>query len=92
MPQIIFTGTITFQYVANVVVDPTPPPPIVYDQDYSHQIAVSGGTPPYSFAEIAGSWPTGISMSPDGLISGRATQVGPSGSFDMELEIRDSTP
>lgn len=52
-------------------------PSAIKNSPYFQQIAVSGGLQPYSFAVIAGSLPTGLSLHPtDGIISGTPTVAG----------------
>ena len=56
---------------------------------YSATFSASGGTAPYSFALIAGSLPTGISLnSSTGLLSGSTVQ---SGSFPITVRVTDSS-
>ena len=45
---------------------------------YSYTLKATGGTPPYSYAITAGSLPPGITLQPDGLISGTPTAPGAS--------------
>ncbi len=51
------------------------------------QINVTGGSGPYSFAVPSGSLPSGLVMSPEGIISGTPTQ---SGVFTFSIEVTDS--
>ena len=53
---------------------------------YSHQIIVSGGTPPYSFQGV--SMPPGLSVDGNGLISG--TVQSEVLSFPAHIRISDS--
>jgi hypothetical protein len=56
---------------------------------YSQQLTGSGGQPPYTFSLAPGSaLPTGLSISPDGQISG--TAVGPAATYDFVIRITDS--
>lgn len=43
------------------------------DVDYIEQLEAGGGTPGYSFDLVGGSIPTGLSLSPSGLISGHVS-------------------
>lgn len=45
-------------------------------QAYSYQVKVNGGNPPYEFTVKSGGLPPGISLSKEGLISGKPTQGG----------------
>ncbi len=47
-----------------------------WDLPYSFQLATSGGTPLFSWAEAGGSLPPGLELSSKGLISGNATAAG----------------
>lgn len=54
---------------------------------FSQQLAVSGGTPPYTYSLQSGQLPEGLTLSPEGLISGTAEHSG----FSMyTVEVRDS--
>lgn len=58
------------------------------DTSYSNQLTASGGVPPYSFALAAGfSFPSGLSMTGAGLISGYPDF---SGSYSFDIEVTDS--
>ncbi len=55
---------------------------------YSDSFVASGGTPPYTFAIIAGALPPGLSLNPaTGLISGTPTATGP---FAYTGQVTDS--
>lgn len=51
------------------------------------QINVTGGSGPYGFTIPSGSLPSGLVMSPEGIISGTPTQ---SGVFTFSIEVTDS--
>lgn len=55
---------------------------------YSHMVAATGGTGPYSFAVTTGSLPTGLLLASDGTISGTPTTAG---SSTFTVEVTDST-
>lgn len=55
---------------------------------YSQTFTANGGTAPYTFSS-SGSLPTGLSLSPSGVLSGTPTQ---SGSFSFTISASDSTP
>ena len=62
-------------------------PDAVEFQPYSQQLAVSGGTAPFTFTGTAGAFPTGITMSASGLISGTPSA---SGIFNFTVQVVDS--
>ncbi|MEZ5403037.1 MAG: putative Ig domain-containing protein [Bryobacteraceae bacterium] len=47
-------------------------------QPYSATLAASGGTPPYTWVIARGSLPTGLALTPGGLLAGAPTIPGPS--------------
>jgi hypothetical protein len=47
---------------------PQQPPAAQYRASYGYQIDMAGGTPPYVFAQTGGTLPTGLSISPSGLL------------------------
>jgi hypothetical protein len=68
---------------------PPPPPPLVITTNalpsatqgtaYRTTLAASGGTPPYAWSMIAGSLPSGLTLTPgSGIISGSPTAAGTS--------------
>ena len=52
--------------------------PAVINTPYNQQLTGSGGTAPYVFSLKSGSPPPGITLSPDGLLSGTPTLIGTS--------------
>lgn len=55
---------------------------------YSHALLAAGGTPPYTFAIVAGSLPSGLAVgSTTGVISGIPQQLG---SFVFTVQVTDS--
>ena len=60
-------------------------------QPYSYQIHATGGTAPYSWSLVEGVLPTGLSLSPTGLISG--TVALQNGNLDQifTVEVADSS-
>jgi len=54
-------------------------------QQYIYSLDVSGGVPPYSWS--ASSLPAGLSLSPDGIISGTPTATG---DYDVNFTVHDS--
>jgi hypothetical protein len=55
---------------------------------YSTSLAASGGTAPYSWAITSGSLPTGLSISPTGVITGTPST---SGGFAFTVRVADAT-
>ncbi len=56
-------------------------------QAYSHTLAGSGGTAPYSFRRVSGFLPDGLSLGTNGVIAGAPGVVGP---FSFTYETTDS--
>jgi uncharacterized protein (TIGR03437 family) len=69
----IFALTVTAP-VVNFTTDTLPSGTI--NMPYSQTIAVTGGTAPYTFRIDSGSLPTGLTLSPAGVISGTPTAAG----------------
>ena len=57
-------------------------------QPYAEQVGVIGGHGPYSLQVTSGSLPPGISLSPDGDLSGTPTSLG---TFTATVSVRDSS-
>ncbi|MEI6232080.1 MAG: MBG domain-containing protein [Planctomycetota bacterium] len=58
-----------------------------YIQNYSQQLAGSGGTPAYTWSLASGTLPTGLTLSPSGLVSGMPTAVG---IYNFVIQLTDS--
>jgi hypothetical protein len=56
---------------------------------YNQTLSATGGTPPYSWSQPAGTLPTGLSLSPAGVITGTPTDAG---GFSFTVQVTDSTP
>lgn len=59
---------------------------------YSEQLTATGGTAPFTYEAVLGGLPTGLSLSPDGLISGTPTvhyQNG-TGAFNVVFAVTDA--
>jgi len=54
-------------------------------QQYTYSLAVDGGVPPYSWS--ASSLPAGLSLSADGLITGKPQATG---TYDVDVVVHDS--
>jgi hypothetical protein len=59
-----------------LTITPATLPDPVLGTAYSRQFAATGGTGPYTFTVTVGTLPTGLSLSPDGLLSGTPTETG----------------
>ena len=60
-------------------------PAAIVGTPYSFTLAAAGGSPPYNW--IAGSFPPGLSLNPNGSISGTPTA---SGTFNITVRLSDS--
>lgn len=54
---------------------------------YSFNLTSGGGTSPYTYAQVSGSLPTGVTLSSDGTVSGTPTN---SGTFNFLVSVTDS--
>ena len=54
---------------------------------YSYALAASGGAPEYTWSQTGGALPTGITLSPGGLLSGTPAV---NGSFNFTVQVSDS--
>jgi hypothetical protein len=73
--------------VAALAVTTTSLPDAVEFQAYTAQLTASGGTAPYHWAGLAGAFPTGLTVSDAGVISGTPTA---SGTFTFTVQVTDS--
>ncbi|MDN2708995.1 putative Ig domain-containing protein [Janthinobacterium sp. SUN118] len=71
-----------------VAVAPTTLPAMTAGVVYSQSITATGGTAPHSYAIAAGSVPTGLSLAPDGTLSGTPTTAGP---YNFTVTATDSS-
>ncbi len=81
-------GTISNDDVP-VTVNPATVPNGTVAVAYSQTITASGGVAPYNFAVTAGALPTGLTLSPGGVLSGTPTA---GGSFNFTVSATDSSP
>ncbi|UXN75916.1 autotransporter domain-containing protein (plasmid) [Devosia sp. A8/3-2] len=51
-------------------------PGATFGQPYAHTLSATGGTAPYTFTLLHGALPAGLSLGPDGLISGTPREEG----------------
>jgi hypothetical protein len=70
---ITLSGTFSNSVLPLVSFTPNPLPAAAISIPYSVQLIGAGGTGPYTFSKIGGSFPTGLSMTSAGLISGTPT-------------------
>jgi hypothetical protein len=77
-----------------VIAAPAPAPTIstnalpsgTVSAEYAQSIAATGGTPPYSFTLIAGTLPAGVSLAPNGNLTGTPSSAG---TFDFTVRVTD---
>jgi len=63
-------------------------PNVLRGSPYSVQLAATGGATPYTWSKVAGSFPSGISLSLSGLIAG--TSTGATGSYSVTVRCSDA--
>ncbi|MGA8538091.1 MAG: putative Ig domain-containing protein [Terriglobales bacterium] len=83
---ICFSALLAAQAPPLTVAD-EPLPTVEVGVEFHHFLHASGGVPPYVWSVASGDLPDGISLSPEGLLSGRPTQPG---AFNVMLEVEDS--
>ncbi|PHV48495.1 hypothetical protein CSQ91_13395, partial [Janthinobacterium sp. BJB301] len=71
-----------------ISITPTVMPAMTAGVAYSQSISAAGGTATYSYAITGGSLPTGLSLAPDGTLSGTPTAAGP---FNFTVTATDSS-
>jgi len=69
------------------ITNTNPLPTFTPNTPYSQQLNAMGGVPPYSFMLVAGSLPTGLTLSDTGLISGTPTS---SSNTNFTVSVTDS--
>jgi hypothetical protein len=80
---------VTIQIVPPVSITTTTLPNGSFGTGYSAFVQATGGVPPYRFAVVGGSLPSGLSLDPDtGAITG--TPNGAIGTSNFVVEVRDS--
>ncbi|WP_216361192.1 putative Ig domain-containing protein [Caulobacter mirabilis] len=86
-----YTGSQAYSWsigAPSISMNPTTLPAGVQHDAYSQSITAAGGTAPYSYSLASGSLPTGVTLSPSGLLSGAPTVVG---TFNITVRATDST-
>lgn len=77
--------SITLQQVLSIETASELPPASV-GVPYTHPLAAAGGSPPYQWSVISGALPAGLTLSPQGLISGTPTAAG---TFGVQIQVAD---
>jgi hypothetical protein len=70
------TSAVRASAAATLTISPPTLKVAVEHSAYSVGLSASGGTAPYTFALVSGSWPAGVSLSPSGTVSGTPSVVG----------------
>ncbi|UKJ09251.1 putative Ig domain-containing protein [Solitalea lacus] len=86
-----FTGTTAYTLTVNaptITITPTSLTAGMVGSVYNQSITVSGGTAPYTYSISAGSLPDGLTLSPDGTLSGTPTTTG---TFNFTLKATDAS-
>ncbi|MCX7605372.1 MAG: Ig domain-containing protein, partial [Bryobacteraceae bacterium] len=82
------TASFTLTVNAQLSITSTSPlPSASLGTPYSHTLTATGGAPPYAWSLQSGSLPPGLSLAPDGRISGTPAA---SGTFSFTLVVVDS--
>lgn len=79
--------TITAPVAPTLVITTSSLPGATSGSTYSTSLAAKGGTTPYSWSVTGGSLPAGVSLHPNGLLSGTPTQTG---TFTFTVQVTDS--
>jgi hypothetical protein len=80
-----FCGAAVAQSPLTIVTDSLPP--ISTGLDFHLSLQARGVAPPFVWSVAYGDLPGGITLTPEGLLSGRPTKTGP---FDFTLKVEDS--
>ncbi|MFY9226455.1 MAG: FG-GAP-like repeat-containing protein [Blastocatellia bacterium] len=70
-----------------ITISPTTLPNSQVNTTYNQTLTASGGTAPYTFSVISGSLPTGLSLSPSGVLSGTPTVTN---IFNFTVQVSDA--
>jgi M6 family metalloprotease-like protein len=68
--------TLVATFAAPVVADAGTPPEGVVNKSYTHTLTATGGTGTYTWSQVGGNLPPGLSLSEAGSISGTPSQAG----------------
>lgn len=92
--EVIDANSLSSSAACSITINPGPsvacasPPAGTVGIAYTHTFPASGGTPPYTFAIVAGALPTGLSLNTStGVVSGTPTTVG---TFPFTIQVTDS--
>lgn len=83
------TLSFTLTVVAPVVITTTSLPEGTVGSPYVAGLTANGGTPPYTWSLASGSLPAGLTLAPNGTISG--TPTGPRGTSTFTVQATDAT-
>lgn len=70
-----------------ITISPASLPNSQVNTTYNQTLTASGGTPPYTFTVISGSLPTGLSLSPNGVLTGTPTVTN---IFNFTIQVSDA--
>ena len=76
------------QQTAELVISPASLPKPMLGERYEQQLRPGGGTPPFHWRVEKGDLPPGITISPEGVLSGTATSAG---DYTFTLAVEDSS-
>jgi hypothetical protein len=82
------TLAVTLEVVPPVSIVTTSLPDAPIGTAYGAQVVANGGLPPYGFTLVGGTLPAGLSLNPDGTVSG--TPTGPTGTSTFTVKVTDS--
>jgi hypothetical protein len=80
--------SITVNVAVAITITTTSVPPGTVGSPYSTAFAASGGTPPYTYSLTFGSLPAGLSLNPNGTVTGLPSAAG---SILFEVQAKDSS-
>jgi large repetitive protein len=84
------SGCTATSTVVSLSLTPTSLPSItVYQTGYSQNVVATGGMSPYTYALTAGAFPTGLSESSAGVISGTITAAAQNGTYSVTITATD---
>ena len=83
-----FSLTINAAPVPPIIATSSPLPPGAIATAYTETLAATGGMTPYTWSVASGSLPTGLSLSPGGVISGTPTAAG-TANFSVQVTGAD---
>lgn len=66
------------------------PAPATQGALYSYALSAAGGTPPYTFSQIGGTLPQGLTLSPQGVIGGTLSSTAKTSTFQMQVTDANS--